>query len=225
MHLTTPEFHTDVPIDAMLVLGRGIGGQGDLSETSKLRAEMALEIAFLALPRVVVFSGGHSWVQEREGVYVPSEGGAMLMHAIIRLGELGLADELKLAGVSLLAEEESTSTTGNMVNSKPMLGLSKGDTLAILTDGLHNQEGRVGDLARLVFPGQHICIIDTVPNTPLPGAEKEEKLATLMTKVFMFGVQPGNDKAIMRRQRCLEMANAAYRTLRDQSKKILPERP
>lgn len=198
--------------EAMVALGRGIDDEGNLSETSELRAKIAVDVALVLMPRVVVFSGGHSWVQERECADVPSEGAAMLARAMAWIDELGLTDDPRLAGVTWLAEGTSRSTAENLVNSKPMLGLSPGETLLILTDELHNSEGRVDDLGQLVFPDQNVYTYAVVPNTPLPGAEREEKLATYMTRAFMFRVQPGNGEAIMRRQGYLERANSWYRT-------------
>jgi|GEM_PF-3516980 len=194
------------PVDALLVLGRGIDESGVLSETSRLRAEMAVEIAQQLLPRVVVFSGGHSWVQELGGFEVPSEGAAMLDVARARYDQLGLT------GIELAAEVTSMSTVENMVNSRPQLGLRDGDRLGVLTDGLHDSRGRVSYLAKLVFSKQQIQVFDIVPNEPNPGAGSEERLATIMTKAAMLAVTPGNDAAIMRRQRLLERANATYRT-------------
>jgi len=196
-----------VPADALLVLGRGISEDGVLSETSRLRAEMAVDLARVAMPNVIVFSGGHSWVQEREGSKVPSEGEAMRKVAIAYLGEASLGS------TALLAEEKSHSTVENMVNSKPLLNLAPGQRLDILTDELHDKEGRVTYLANLIYPDQKVRVITSVPNTVEQGAEAEEKKATMMTKLFMRGVRPGNDKAAMRHQHALEKANSFYRSL------------
>ena len=194
-------------MDALLVLGRGIDEHGVLSETSQLRAALAVDIARIVAPRIVVFSGGHSWRQERAGEDVPSEGGAMLAFARARIGQNDLED------VTFLAEEQSLSTIENLVNSKPLLELSDGETLGVLTDVLHDQYGRVTYSTRLVFPKQHSHVLAITPNRASPDTEAEEKLATAAMKVFMFGVRRGNDAAIMRRQHLLEKANSAYRVL------------
>jgi len=202
---TVGTFFDSAPFDALLVLGRGIDERG-LSETSKLRARMAVDLALIALPSVVVFSGGHSWVQELEDREPPkSEGAEMLAEARSYIAELG---EGKFAGIRFLAEQTSTS--------KQLLGLpDRGGILGILTDEPHNREKRVDYLAKLVFPGTTVVVHDTVPNETTKAGDAEERLAALTTKVFMFGVRRGNSKAIMSRQRKLEKANALYRRFSD----------
>lgn len=195
------------PIDALLVLGRGIDRHGNLSPTGLARVEEALRIARVCVPQVVVFSGGHSWVQELAGDEVPSEGGAMLAYA-------NVCGATELSDTRFVAEEESTSTVENMVNSKPLLTLGPEEaSLGIVSDRLHFTGGRIDYLAGLVFPGVQIhsfCITEEVT----PEALRAEKLVSTMTKLCMWGVRPGNDRAIMRRQRGLERANSLYRRVR-----------
>lgn len=196
-------------LDALLVLGRGIDEYGQLSETSRLRTRMAVDLALIAMPSVVVFSGGSSWKQRLEGEEPPiSEGAGMLAEAREYIAELG---EEKFAGITLfLDEKESGSTTENMEKSRGLLNLPKrGGVLGIMTDELHNREKRVDFLAKLVFPKTAIVVYDTVPNPDITEADVAlEKKTALATRVAMFGVWRGHGKAIMRRQRMLERANA-----------------
>jgi hypothetical protein len=200
-----PEITPPQPIDALLVLGRGIEPDGTLSQTGFERAEVAVDIARRLIPRVVVFSGGHSWVQALEGITPPSEGGAMLAHA-----SRFIDDDLR-SRTRFLAEETSTSTVANMVNSRPQLGLSEsGARLGILSDSLHFRFGRAQRLARLVFPNTVITPLQ-IDREETPGSVRDEKLTALMTRVAMAGVSAGNEQAIMRRQRALERGNAVFR--------------
>ncbi len=193
-----------LPVDP-LVLGRGINKEGILSPTGVERSKVAVQIARMLVPKVVVFSGGHSWRQELTGAEMPSEGDAMLAYAQEYMGT-----DIPPA-TQFLAEGKSTSTVENMVNSKPLLGLSENQSsLGILSDGLHFSQGRIEFLAGLVFPGSRICPF-YVAKEETPEAVREEKLITIMTKAFMIGVRAGDSRAIMRRQRGLESVNAVYR--------------
>lgn len=207
----TPAKEATARLSALLVLGRGIAESGQPSETSKARAKIAIDIARDTLPDIVVFSGGHSWAQELQHIITPSEGGAMLTCAMHYLAAAGPA---ALQHTAFRTEETSISTVENMVNSKPLLKLKSGDTLGILSDKLHCSQGRVAYLAKLVFPNTDIRVYDIVPFEYPPAAEAEEKRVTQVTKLFMAGVESGNGRAIMRRQRALEHVNAIYRQLR-----------
>src|SRR5690242_13867301 len=121
------ESYEPFQIDAMLVLGRGIEGDGTLSDWSRERAEVAVGVASALLPRVVVFSGGRSWQQAASGIAPPSEGGTMLQHANV------VADNALPTQIEWYAEETSESTVANMVNSHSLLGLCAGETLGILS--------------------------------------------------------------------------------------------
>ena len=193
-------------IDALLVLGRGIDSNGELSETSRERSEIAIDIARILEPHIVMFSGGHSWQQELDGLDIPSEGYEMLSHAVDYIDDGHPLSE----SVLLLYEDLSTSTTRNMVNSKPNLGLERGSRLGILSDELHFSQGRVQYLAELVFP--HVDIVPfQIPIEHGPGALREERLTTIMTRMAMTGVRAGSDKAIAHRQELLERGNATFR--------------
>lgn len=197
-------------LDSLLVLGRGIDEQGNLSETGFDRARVAVDIARCALPQVIVFSGGRSWVQVERGIHPPSEGGAMLRYA-----QESMVDS-QLPTTVFKAEEESTSTAENMVLSRAMLALpdSNEATLGILSDELHFSRGRVDHLAGLVFPRVKIVpfILENRPDAS-PAARREEKISAAVTRVAMLGVTPGNDHEIMQRQRILERGNSGLRRM------------
>jgi len=200
-----PEFISQQPIDALLVLGRGIEPDGTLSQTGFERAEAAVDIARLLTPRVVVFSGGHSWAQALEGITPPSEGGVMLAHAS------GFVDDDVRSRTSFLAEETSTSTVANMVNSRSLLRLPEnGARLGVMSDVLHFDSGQVPYAAGLVFPNAEI-IPFKINRGETPGSVYEAKLTIFMTKVAMAGVKAGDERTIMRRQRALERGNAVFR--------------
>jgi hypothetical protein len=200
------EISQDQHIDALLVLGRGIGEDGILSEEGIERAEDAVYIARLLVPEVVVFGGGHSWDQELMGVEPPmSEGGAGLAHAISYMG-----DNIP-RGTRFLAEEESQSTVETMLKSKSLLGLDRPNpVVGILSDRLHFEYGRVEHLGKLALPGVervHFRIAGEIT----PTERREEQIIAASTRLFMVGVRPGNDEAIMRRQHALEATNATAR--------------
>jgi len=192
-------------IDSLLVLGRGIDQDGVLSETGFERARVAVEIAQIVLPKVVVFSGGRSWVQVMRAEQPPSEGGAMLDYA------LQIMDGDEPADVQFAAEEESTSTVGNMVLSKPLLDLDSGNpSIGILSDALHFSQRRIHRLARRVFPGADIVpYVLANDREPTPEAVREERLAARITRAAMFGV--AGDDAIMRRHQMIQTVNMGLR--------------
>jgi len=193
-------------IDALLVLGRGIESDGTLSETGFERTKAAVGLTRVVLPKIVVFSGGRSWRQARAGVLPPSEGGAMLRYAQQLMGNH------PPKGVEFLAEEMSESTVANMVASKPLLQLGAHATLGLMSDRLHFSQGRPQFLASRVFPDTTVVPL-IVENSHPPSADDiaEERHATLATMLAMTGVNRGNDRAIMRRQRVLERLNRHLR--------------
>jgi hypothetical protein len=193
------------PIGALLVLGRGIDTDGVLSQTGYERTEVAIDIARLLHPKFIVFSGGHSWAQDMENHEYPSEGDAMLAHALAYLGDEELLE------TQLISENESVSTVENMVNSKILLEPAiKGETLGLLSDDLHFSKGRAQFLAGLVYPNISTEIFQISREISVSEI-REEKLINLMTRIAMFGVTPGNDIAIMRRQHGFEKTNAVIR--------------
>jgi len=193
-------------IDALLVLGRGIEPDGTLSETGFERTKAAVELSRVVLPKVVVFSGGRSWRQSRAGILPPSEGGAMLRYA------QQIMSNRPPKGVEFLAEEMSESTVANMVASKSLLQLGAHATLGLMSDRLHFSQGRPQFLAIRVFPNTTVVPL-IVENSHPPSADDiaEERRATLVTMLAMTGVNRGDDRAIMRRQRILERLNRHLR--------------
>lgn len=191
-------------VDALLVLGRGIDAGGELSQSGRDRVPFAIEVARRLFPKVVVFSGGRSWVQARDGVQPPSEGGA----------SLDLANEYlashPLTGVRFTKEETSESTAANMANSKNLLGLPRGGTLGIVSDELHFLHGRPQYLAGKVFPRAKIFPI-ILPMEYTPAEARTEQLTTLVTRMLLLGIRPGDTDAIMQRQHRLEDINATVR--------------
>lgn len=213
MQISSPEFsYPDglEHVDALIVLGKGIDEDGNLSESGRERVPVALEVARELMPRVVVFSGGHSWVQERDGINPPSEGGAML-----RLAQQELSQHGDALDAELLAEETSINTVGNFINSKPLLNLGRGDKLGVVSDSLHFLYQRPLNIARKVLPG-----VDVYPITfPMRYSsykerrrhEREEFLASAASRLVLLGVEPGDTDTIARRQQRLHSVNIRLR--------------
>jgi DUF218 domain len=190
------------PVDAIIVLGRGVEGDGTLSDKCKYSAEVAVELAHLLVPRVVVFSGGRSWQQVQAGEMPPAEGA--------RMRELAMdLDGSNYGDVPFEEETESTSTVENFVNSASLLNLRPGDRLGILSDRLHHRFGRPMAIGKLVLPGVKLFPFE-VPDISEPRKIDiiEEAVSAAMTKIFMFGVEPGNVVDIMSRQRKIEKINS-----------------
>jgi hypothetical protein len=220
---TSEAITNKVPIDALIVLGRGIDGSGELTADSLRRSQVAVHIGELLGPRVVVFSGGRSWRQVEQGEQPPiSEGEAMLERAqryAIRKRNQPLPDKIEW-----LSENESTNTTENFAYSSDLINLRPREILAYLTDDLHDLYQRAFFLSNLVYPGHEIVPI-TIPTIFTHNQKDEERLSNIATRFFMFGVRPGNIDAIMRRQRVLESANRLYRKIGSRTIKLTLDRP
>ncbi len=189
------------PVDALLVLSRNLNPDDTLSKTVQTRTEIAVHYAAHRLVnRVVVFSGGASWRHEMQNLQSRSGGEAMLDYT------QELLEEYPPVDVDFLVEKDSISTVENMVNSKPLFDLSISDSLGIVSDELHFLYNRPLFIARKVFPG---VIVEPIAfaETYTQGAQREELRNTLATKAALLGVEAGNDRAIMRRQRNLEKVN------------------
>ena len=219
---TFEDYRKDEPVDALIVLGRGIEPSGELSETDKRRAIEAVYIGTFLRPRVVVFSGGRAWrqVPDNENM-VMSEGATMLNYAT-RFATAHQSERQLPQQTEWLAEGLSTSLTGNFINSADLINLRQGEILGYLTDEVQDHYHRPLLLAQLVFPGHEILpltipVIDediqrTKEQTKVliearDKAIAEEHRIAFATKIAMFGVWPGNFHAIRRRQRALEAAN------------------
>lgn len=215
MAMQTPSPEISYPenlehVDALLVLGRGIDADGHLTESGRERVPVALAAARVLTPRVVVFSGGHSWVQERDGIDPPSEGGAMLRLAHQEMGQNG-----SLPDAAPIAEETSTSTVGNFINSKPLLDLQPGDKLGIVSDDLHFLHRRPQNIAHKVLPGVEVHPI-VFPmrfssHTERRHHEREEFLASVALRLVLLGVKPGDTDTIAHRQQRLYDMNIKLR--------------
>jgi hypothetical protein len=198
-------------IDALVVLGHGVDGNGELTHGSMRRSEVAVHVADLLHPRIVVFSGGRSWRQVVASELPPvSEGQAMLEHAKIysaRKSNQPLSDKIDWE-----TEDESTSTVANLANSSRLLNLQRGETLGLLSDDLHNLYNRVAYLGQLVFPKNKTLPL-TFKTIFNQNEKDEERRIAYATRFMMFGVRAGNIPAIMRRQRALEAANIQLRKI------------
>jgi hypothetical protein len=203
------------------VLGRGIDGGGELTADNLSRSQVAVHIGELLRPRVVVFSGGQSWRQgEQAEPSSISEGEAMLKHAkkyAIRRRNRPLPDKIEW-----LAENESTSTVGNLAYCRDLINLRPREILAYLTDDLHDLYQRPFFLSNLVYP-RHKIVPITIPTVITPAQNDEERRMAYATRFFMFGVKAGNIDAIMRRQRALESANMLYRKIGARAVELIPQ--
>ncbi len=194
-------------LDAIAVLGRGINQNGLLSDTGFHRAEVAVVLATILQPQVVVMTGGRSWEQTFYGIETPTEGGAMLTHAeeFIEDNELGNF----LDGTKFVAAENSISTVENLVDARPLLGeMGPGKKLGLVSDSLHFKYDRPQRLGQLVFPEVDIAPYP-IPERYTLAEDNKEMLTTIMTSLFMIGAKPGNDESIMRHQRRLERVTSA----------------
>jgi hypothetical protein len=198
-------------VNALVVLGRELDSNSELTMSGIQRSEVAVYIADLMHPRIVVFSGGRSWRQVMAGVQPTiSEGQAMLEHAVaysLRKSIKPLSDK-----VEWVTEDESTSTVQNLIFSSPLLNLQPNENLAILSDELHYLYNRPTYLAHLVYP-QHEILPLSFKTVMTQNDKDHERQIAIATKLFMFGVRSGNFSAILKRQRALEATNQRLRGL------------
>ena len=112
----------EAPVDAILVLGGGVDGDGVLGYSSRRRVAVAVSLLKAGQTRNLIFSGGPAWAR-------PESTAARLMqeHAI----SLGAA-----AGV-VFTENRSVSTFGNLHYGFAMAEQQGFTDLAILTDAFH----------------------------------------------------------------------------------------
>jgi hypothetical protein len=206
-------------IDALLILGRGVDEQGALSETGQERVQAAAWLGAVLAPelRVIVASGARSWKQTADGIITPSEGGTMLQDLTTTFETTygGVPD-----GLELQAEEASTSTVENFVNSSPLLNLQKGERLGVLSDPLHFMFYRPQYLGRLTLPDTCIVPLELPAHkTPTLPETTEELVSTIAARILMAGVKKGNHDSIMRQQRRLQAFNTTIRTMGRQEAK------
>ena len=210
--LLTPDLEQQLePMDAILILGRGISDEGELSQTGKDRAEAAARLLLLGKTDTLIFSGGHSWQQEQEyrrtGKIIPSEADAMMRHAIQYLGETYDPRIMRI-----YAETKSTNTVENFVYSKQILAdlglLDPDKTIGVMSDELHFREERIQLYGGLTIPGMHKIIL-RLPNAedPTEAKAKEEQKVTQLSRLAMVGVRRGGENAVRRRMRLLTAAN------------------
>ncbi|MEE8455068.1 MAG: YdcF family protein [Limibaculum sp.] len=115
------------PVDAILVLGGGVDGDGVLGYSSRRRVAGAVALLQAGRARNLILTGGPDWVH-------PDFSAAKLMrdHAIV----LGAAPEV------LLIEDRSSSTFENLRFGFALASLRGFDRLAILTDAFHLERTR-----------------------------------------------------------------------------------
>ncbi len=115
------------PVDAILVLGGGVDGDGVLGYSSRRRVAVAVELLRTGRTEWLIFSGG-------DGRNHPGVPAAELMrvHAIA----LGARQE------ALIVETGSTTTFENLRFGFALASLRGFDRLAILTDAFHLERTR-----------------------------------------------------------------------------------
>ncbi len=208
-------------IDAMIVLGHHVNMNGELSDRGRKRSEAAAYISGLLHPKIVIFSGGRDLQQVRAGEFPPiSEATAMYRYAE-EYSKEKFGNPLPI-DIGIFSEEISDSTTANLVHSSKRLDLQPGDTLALLTDDLHNLYDRVQFLGKLVFPKYEILPL-TFRSIITQNEKDEERRKAFATRFIMFGIRAGNTTAIMKRQRALEATYYKIRTIGESFLTIPPE--
>jgi uncharacterized SAM-binding protein YcdF (DUF218 family) len=117
----------EAPVEAILVLGGGVDGDGVLGYSSRRRAAAAVALLKAGKARNLIFSGGPAWA-------APDFTAAQLMkkHAI----GLGAAPDL------LFTEDRAISTFGNLHFGFALAKQRGFDDLAILTDAFHLERAR-----------------------------------------------------------------------------------
>ncbi len=133
------------PVDAILVLGGGIDGDGVLGYSSRRRVAVAVALLEAGRTGKLIFSGGPDW-QDPDF----TAAGLMRAHAIA----LGASPEL------LLTEARSSSTFENLRLGFALAEQRGFENLAILTDAFHLERARAlagyfghPDVALAAVPG------------------------------------------------------------------------
>ena len=133
------------PVDAILVLGGGIDGDGVLGYSSRRRVGVAVALLKAGRTRNLIFSGGPDWMHPDF-----TAAGLMRAHAIA----LGAAPD------ALLTEARSSSTFENLRLGFALAEQRGFENLAILTDAFHLERARAlsgyfghPDVALVAAPG------------------------------------------------------------------------
>lgn len=197
-------------------LGRGVNAEGELSEQGAARVPVVLKAAQMLLRKTVgqsetsessdnpavIFTGYRSILQRQENIHPEaSEGGAAkkLAHWLMEKHP-----KLKLSA-DILAEDESESTTANLVNTAQLVSPQEGDIAAVVSDALHFRFGRPQLIARYAMPG--VEIIPVVVDMEYGKVEVAvEWVNTQLTRAMLWGAKPGDREDIMRRQLRFERA-------------------
>ena len=116
------------PVDAILVLGGGVDGDGVLGYSSRRRVAVAVALLEAGRARNLIFAGGPDWLHPDI-----TAAGLMRAHAIA----LGAPPE------ALLTELRSSSTFENLRFGFALAEQQGLETLAILTDAFHLERARV----------------------------------------------------------------------------------
>ncbi len=115
------------PVDAILVLGGGVDGDGVLGYSSRRRVAVAVALLEAGRARNLIFAGGPDWL--RPDI---TAAGLMRAHAIA----LGAPPD------ALLTETRSASTFENLRLGFALAEQRGFETLAILTDAFHLERAR-----------------------------------------------------------------------------------
>jgi uncharacterized SAM-binding protein YcdF (DUF218 family) len=116
-----------IPVDAVLVLGGGVDGDGVLGYSSRRRVRVAVDLLQAGQTRYLIFSGGPEWKHPDH-----SAAGLMRVHA----QALGAPPE------ALLTETRALSTFENLQFAFALAEQRGFTSLAILTDAYHLERGR-----------------------------------------------------------------------------------
>ena len=115
------------PVDAILVLGGGIDGDGVLGYSSRRRVRVAVTLLAAGQTRYLIFSGGPDWRQPED-----TAAGLMRAHALA----LGAPPEALLTEIRAISTFENLQFGFALAEQR---GLGK---LAILTDAFHLERAR-----------------------------------------------------------------------------------
>lgn len=118
----------DAPVDAVLVMGGGIDGDGVLGYSSRRRVAGAVALLRAGRARNLVFLGGPEWMHPSE-----TAAGLMRAHAI----------SLGAPPGALFTEDRSDSTFENLRFGFALARQRGFSDLALLTDAFHLQRTRV----------------------------------------------------------------------------------
>ncbi len=117
----------EAPVDAIVVLGGGVDGDGVLGYSSRRRVRGAVRLLLAGQARYLIFTGGPEWKPQNFTV-----AGLMRAHALV----LGAPPE------ALLTESRSFSTFGDLRLGFALAKRRGFENLAILTDAFHLERAR-----------------------------------------------------------------------------------